>query len=198
MILIEEIYKWNGALAPRTLDTDYIILHHAAAVECTAQDIHRWHVAQGWVGIGYHYFVAKVGKVYRGRPYDTVGAHCTNYNNKSIGICCEGNFAIEAMPDAQKRALSELCRDVQNHYPKAKIVGHRDCTPTACPGAYFPLAEMQAAVLPAEPIVSVWAEDAWAKAAPYPMRGVLDGTNPQGPVTREMLAVVLDRLGLLK
>lgn len=39
-----------------------------------------------------------------------------------------------------------------------------------------------------------WAEQSWKKAV---QKGVFDGTDPQGTVTREMLAVVLDRLNLL-
>lgn len=41
---------------------------------------------------------------------------------------------------------------------------------------------------------SSWATDAFNKATD---KGVLDGTNPQGAVTREMLAVVLERMGIL-
>ena len=41
---------------------------------------------------------------------------------------------------------------------------------------------------------SDWAQEAWVKAY---NKGVLDGTNPQGVVSREMLAVVLDALKLL-
>ncbi len=39
-----------------------------------------------------------------------------------------------------------------------------------------------------------WAKASFEKAT---KKGILDGTNPQGVVTREMMAVVLDRLGLL-
>jgi hypothetical protein len=46
---------------------------------------------------------------------------------------------------------------------------------------------------PADP-ADPWAAAAWAKAA---ARGILDGTRPRDPATREELAVVLDRLGLL-
>ena len=42
--------------------------------------------------------------------------------------------------------------------------------------------------------VSDWAATAWQKAT---TKGIVDGTNPQGNVTREMLAVVLDRLGII-
>jgi len=46
-----------------------------------------------------------------------------------------------------------------------------------------------------DPQVSDWAKKAWDKAV---AKKVLDGTNPRGTVTREMLAVVLDNLGLLE
>ena len=42
---------------------------------------------------------------------------------------------------------------------------------------------------------SDWAEESWEKAKAL---GIFDGTNPQGTMTREMTATVLDRLGLLK
>lgn len=41
---------------------------------------------------------------------------------------------------------------------------------------------------------SDWAQEAWEKAV---QKGILDGSAPQGSCTREMLATVLDRLGLL-
>ena len=40
-----------------------------------------------------------------------------------------------------------------------------------------------------------WAREAWDEAVAL---GILDGTAPQGTVTREMLAVVLKRCGLLE
>lgn len=43
--------------------------------------------------------------------------------------------------------------------------------------------------------VSSWAKESWAKAV---SGGVFDGTRPGGGQTREMEAVVLDRLGLLE
>lgn len=46
----------------------------------------------------------------------------------------------------------------------------------------------------AKAVPSSWAKESFDKAT---SKGILDGTNPQGAVTREMLAVVLDRLGLL-
>lgn len=39
-------------LTPREI-TDTIVLHHAAHTNCTVEDIHKWHLDQGWAGIGY-------------------------------------------------------------------------------------------------------------------------------------------------
>ena len=42
---------------------------------------------------------------------------------------------------------------------------------------------------------SSWAKEAWEKATE---KKIFDGTNPKGNITREQVAVVLDRLGLIK
>jgi hypothetical protein len=42
--------------------------------------------------------------------------------------------------------------------------------------------------------VSAWAKSAWDKAK---KKGVMDGTMPKSPVTREQISAILDRLGLL-
>ena len=79
MQINEVNYKWAGSLEKRS-STVRVILHHAAAVKCSAQDIHAWHLGNGWSGIGYHFLVRKDGSVYRGRPVDTVGAHTYGKN----------------------------------------------------------------------------------------------------------------------
>ena len=43
--------------------TERIIMHHAAAKTCSAEDIHRWHLNKGWSGAGYHFLVRKDGKI---------------------------------------------------------------------------------------------------------------------------------------
>ena len=46
----------------------------------------------------------------------------------------------------------------------------------------------------AEDTPDVWAAEAWQKAKD---KGVLDGTRPRDNMTRQELAVVLDRLNLI-
>ena len=139
MKINEVAYKWNGALTQRR-STTRIILHHAAAAKCTAQQIHGWHLANGWVGIGYHFFVRKDGSVCRGRPEDTVGAHAGNNNYDSIGICFEGSFDREQMGEVQKRAGAELVAYLKGKYGISKVQRHSDVNATGCPGAHFPFA----------------------------------------------------------
>jgi N-acetyl-anhydromuramyl-L-alanine amidase AmpD len=141
MKINEVNYKWNGNLTKRT-KTEMIVLHHADAKNCTAQDIHSWHLDRGWTGIGYNFFVRKDGQIYRGRPEDVVGAHATNYNSKSIGICFEGNYTTENMPKAQLEAGKELVAYLKDKYKITKVKGHRDLMATDCPGENFPFDEI--------------------------------------------------------
>ena len=137
MEILEQTYDWAMPLAQRSA-TRRIILHHAAAVTCTAQQIHQWHLANGWAGIGYHFFVRKDGRVYRGRPEDTVGAHAGNNNYDSIGICFEGSFDREQMNAVQMKAGAELVAYLKQKYNITAVQRHRDVNATGCPGGSFP------------------------------------------------------------
>lgn len=147
MNIIKESYNWNGSLTyVKSNQKDMIILHHAAASKCTAQDVHRWHLSNGWVGMGYHYFIRKDGRIYRGRPEMTIGAHTEDYNTRGIGICCEGDFSTEKMPVAQKTALIWLIKDIKSRTGISTIKMHRDLNATSCPGKKFPEREIRAAL----------------------------------------------------
>ena len=102
MNIIETNLKF-GALSTRK-STKRAILHHPEASKCTAEDIHRWHLRNGWSGAGYHFLVRKDGHIYRLRPEWAVGSHAKNNNSDSIGICFEGNYMTETMPQAQINA----------------------------------------------------------------------------------------------
>lgn len=136
MNIIEQTYKWYGKFTKRKL-TQYIVLHHRAGAG-DVQSIHQLHAKQDYIGIGYHLYIRKDGTIYRGRPIETVGAHCVSINDRSVGICFEGNFENERMPEAQIKAGQLAVDYVKQLYPAAKIVQHKDITNTACPGKYFP------------------------------------------------------------
>ena len=141
MTIIEETYNWARTPARRK-KTEVIILHHAAG-HGTEQDIHRRHLAQGWPGIGYHFYVRQSGEICRGRPEDRVGTHTANHNSNSIGICFEGNFEQETMCAAQYEAGVELLGYLAGKYGELPILRHRDYNATACPGRNFPFEQMK-------------------------------------------------------
>lgn len=122
--------------------TDRIILHHSASSVASAEDIHRWHLGNGWEGAGYHFLVRKDGKVYRMRPEAKTGAHAYMNNYNSLGICFEGNFEVEEMPEVQVQSGKELVAYLKNKYGINKVQGHRDVNNTSCPGRNFKFNEI--------------------------------------------------------
>ncbi|TCS79300.1 peptidoglycan recognition protein family protein [Pectinatus cerevisiiphilus] len=120
--------------------TDMIIIHHVGGTnrDVSAAEIHQWHLANGWAGIGYHYVIRKDGTIERGRPRDVIGAHCYGYNKTSIGINLVGNFE-EAYPTEAQLASGEqltayLCQLYRLNATDNIIFGHRDLNDTLCPG----------------------------------------------------------------
>ena len=132
---------FRGSMSNRAR-TNRIILHHAEATSCTPQQIHQWHLNNGWSGAGYHFLVRKDGSVYSLRPENKVGAHASGANSDSLGICFEGRYQSETMPDAQKQAGKELVSYLKGKYGISKVQPHRDVTPTDCPGKNFPFDEI--------------------------------------------------------
>lgn len=142
MNIIDVGLKFNGSFTYGNVPNK-IVLHNADASNCSVQDVHSWHLANGWIGIGYHYFVKKDGSIYRGRPDSVIGAHCQGNNSGSLGICFEGAYMTEVMPQAQYNAGIELIKYLNNKYGNLAIYGHRDLLATECPGAKFPLADFK-------------------------------------------------------
>ena len=134
--IIEKTYSLNGKLSIRS-KTERIILHHAESSSCTVEDIDNWHKKNGWTCIGYHFFVKKDGTIYRGRQENSVGAHAGGANSNSIGICFEGRYETEQMPDAQVEAGKELVAYLKNKYGISKVQKHSDVCSTSCPGKNF-------------------------------------------------------------
>ena len=214
MKVIEANLPRNGNFTRRS-KTDEVILHHAEASSATVWDINQWHLDNGWVGIGYHYYIRKDGSIYRGRPEWAVGAHATGHNDRSIGICCEGAYMTETMPAAQLASLKALLRDIMGRYGTMPLKRHRDVNATSCPGDNFPWAEAQDYMKEDDQMLSyeqfkaymdrwmkeqegkspsAWAEAAWKAATEA---GITDGTAPGAPMTREMGVTMLQRCGLV-
>ena len=118
-----------------------IIIHCTATPEGRAvalADVDRWHRERGFFGIGYHYLVQPDGTVEEGRPLWRVGAHCTDHNTHSIGICYLGGLDSRMQPKdtrtpAQRAALRQLIGRLRSQFPDIQVYGHRDFAAKACP-----------------------------------------------------------------
>jgi N-acetyl-anhydromuramyl-L-alanine amidase AmpD len=138
-VRVKETYLSFRSLTNRE-QTDVIILHHIGNTnaDVSAATVHQWHLANGWAGIGYHYLIRKDGTIERGRPRDTVGAHCYGENWHSVGVNIVGNFETNeptaAQIEAAERLVAALCRLYGLRPSGATIKGHRDFNATACPG----------------------------------------------------------------
>lgn len=130
------------ALKPSSRQIKEIIVHCTATragVNCTVEDIRRWHRQQGWSDIGYHYVVYRDGSVHEGRDVNIAGAHCLGHNTYSIGVAYVGGVARDGKTPADTRTvaqaegLEKLMVELRRMYPHAQIFGHRDFARKACP-----------------------------------------------------------------
>ncbi len=143
MNILQANLSFNGTPNTRT-KTKAIVLHHADAASCSVEDIHRWHLANGWIGCGYHFLVRKDGTVWQGRPIDWIGAHAKGVNEISVGVCFEGSYGSKdtQMPAVQLQVGKELVSYLMLLYPEASVKRHKDYCSTDCPGKYFPFDEI--------------------------------------------------------
>jgi N-acetylmuramoyl-L-alanine amidase len=125
--------------------TDYLVVHCSATPEnldVGAKEIDKWHRAQGWACIGYHYVIRRDGTVEEGRDREVVGAHVVSANDSSVGICMVGGVDADDPKKAednytkeQYESLKKLLDELKTVYPQAVILGHRDFpgVKKACP-----------------------------------------------------------------
>jgi LysM repeat protein len=95
--------------------------------------------------IGYHYLIARDGRVYEGRPLRYQGAHARGDNNKlNIGVCLLGDFQDRQVPAVMKASLVEVLDRLRRDHgiSRSQVVGHKDFNPpghyhTDCPGRFL-------------------------------------------------------------
>lgn len=145
--------------------------------------------------------------------------YCRNSNSIGIEICDDVRNGVIYPSEKTIQNVLELTRLLMQKYniPKEHIIRHYDVTGKKCP-AYWVDDEkwkkefwnkIESEVMTKEDVIKIiqeyeaiiaaatvsdWAKSQWDKAHE---KGILDGTRPKSSVTREQLAVVLDRLGLL-
>ena len=100
----------------------------------TPEQLLRDHLAQGYRGAGYHFYITKDGSLYSMRPLSEVGAHARGYNLFSIGVCYEGGLDANFEPrdtrtPAQRQTLNQLHSRLVALWPDLYTLGHRDLSP---------------------------------------------------------------------
>ena len=115
---------------------DMIVVHGSftkPSMDIGAAEITDWHVNDnGWSDIGYHHVIRRNGVIEPGRDEATQGAHASNVNSHSLGVCLVGGMDEFGAGDcnytfAQYDALDGLLRNIISRHPTiTKIVSHRD------------------------------------------------------------------------
>ncbi|MGL4741349.1 MAG: N-acetylmuramoyl-L-alanine amidase [Sarcina sp.] len=146
LIIKDKNLQWNDEL-DLTNKPKQLVLHHIEASRPNSnipvEDVHSWHLANGWSGIGYHFYINKKGEIFRGRPENAIGAHAKGFNTGSLGIAVEGKYGSETMNLVQKEAVIKLSKYLRQKYDIDTINGHGELMPTDCPGKNYPLNEIR-------------------------------------------------------
>lgn len=196
--------EWNGKLKKLYVSkVRYIMIHHSAHPSWDVYDVHNYHKnSNGWIGIGYNFFINPDGTVFEGRGFN-IGAGATGYNSNSIHICFAGNFEKQKPSNSQLRNGKELIKWLLEIVPlNVKIIGHKDIGKTACPGRNFPLEKFKNIRKEGKEMRYQKLEDVpnYAKATIEKLinKQVLQGNEKGLDLSDDMLRtfVILDRLGL--
>lgn len=191
----------------RIKPVEFLVIHYTSNRGDTARN-NADYFAREITRTSAHYFVDET-EIWQSVPDDRVAWHCggstyhhaecRNANSIGIEICMndkQGTVRQGSIDHAVK-----LVRMLMDKYsiPVGRVIRHYDVTHKNCPA---PLVEKPARWADFRKELSQmsdtpasWAADAWEKAS---AAKVLDGTRPAEPVTRQELAVILDRLGLVK
>ncbi|EKQ51743.1 MULTISPECIES: peptidoglycan recognition family protein [unclassified Clostridium] len=130
-------YEWAQPLE-HDFKPRMIVYHHTVVINVTPHEIDKTHKKRGWAGIGYHFYIRKNGRIYRGRPENVRGAHAVGVNNRAFGIALEGNFNEEEVTKKQERSLIALSKYLMKKYNITDLKRHKDVSNTECPGKNFP------------------------------------------------------------
>ena len=197
-------FQWARPLSSLNLSkVTGIALHHMAHPTAGMDEIHQWHLARGWKGFAYNYWVDYDGNVYECRGLNVGGGLLDPLNATVISVGFQGDYdKTQTIPKAQFMAGCEIIRYLRALIPTINIVaGHKHWQATSCPGKYFPLEGM---IRMSEKMLKIKDYDNisdWAKEGVLNVyeKGIMLGDdqgnfNPKAPITRQEVAVIIDRL----
>lgn len=202
--------------APPHRRIDEVILHHTWSPRAKQyrgkrswESIQRYHTSpkprgRGWSDIGYHIGIAPDETIWLLRPVVRSGGHCRYHNDHSVGVVMLGCYDKGA--DDPSRILPITASVIAVVCQRYSIVSsdvnfHRNFSSKTCPGSAVDQIVVRGQVSLAksgDPKPKIepypWAEDAWERGI---KAGLVDGSRPHDPLTREESCVMLCRLGLM-
>lgn len=108
-------------------------------------EIRRWHRANGWRDIGYHWVIDRDGAILAGRPEAEIGAGVEGRNNGVIHACLIGGHGSSEtdrfdrqFTRQQDSALRGLILGVSMRTQITTVSGHNQYAAKACPGFHVP------------------------------------------------------------
>ena len=139
---LEQLF--GKTLKKSTRNIKEIILHCSATPEgkdYSVDTIRKWHIQRGFNDIGYHYVIYRDGSIHNGRDVNISGAHCTNHNSKSIGICYIGGLDStgkkpkDTRTEEQKKSFVSLVKQLMSIYnlSASNVHCHNEYANKACP-----------------------------------------------------------------
>lgn len=148
-----EVIYYNLFRTPLKQLLTRIVVHHTNN-DSPVSAVESKQKSKGYAALGYHFFVAKNGSVFEGRPLEVMGSHAGTGKTSgptndpdwgSIGIVMQGDYHSadnwvydSEIPAVQLTALENLIVGLRGTYPIQELLMHRDVerggTPTVCPG----------------------------------------------------------------
>lgn len=125
-----------------------IVNHHTGAEEKNAAQVRQYHLSLGWRDVGYNYLIERDGRLVIGRSLEIKGAHCVELNHCAIGVCMIGNMNNHPPTPEQYATWLDLLPTLSKRFgiSTKDILGHREASPTACPGTHVDMNKVRADV----------------------------------------------------
>lgn len=108
-------------------------------------EIRRWHLANGWSDIGYHWIIDRDGKVLAGRAETVIGAGVAGHNSGVIHVCLiggHGSAETDSFGDhftfAQDMTLRHMIDAISVRTQIERVSGHNEYAAKACPSFNVP------------------------------------------------------------
>lgn len=114
--------------------------NHAFRGVGLAEEINRWHLMNGWRGVGYHYLIDKEGFVVTGRPVEeTPAAQLGKDNLGNVATIAISTHGMWEFTEKSLESVVAMCRAIDQAYKldgqlkKVTFHGHCEIDPRPCP-----------------------------------------------------------------